>query len=109
MIRTKIEAAKSVAGGATATTKDIDLAQFYKFTVLVVPNAPHIFGVAVNWDADICSGAGKVQDIVLPVPVASHGNFLSHVVESKADIIALEITNGDGVAHTYDVYIHRIE
>lgn len=108
MFRSKIAAAKNIAGNSVSSTIDIDLAQSYKFTILVIPNAPHIFGVAVNWDTDLCSGSGKVQDVVLPVPVASHGNFLSQIIESKADIAAFEITNGDGAAHTYDIYIHRI-
>lgn len=106
--RDKIADATPILAGATAVTKSVDISQFGKFSVLVIPDAAHIFSVALDLAVDLCNGAGKVQDVVLPIPLESHGNFLSPVIESRADIMALEITNGSAAPHTYDVYVYRM-
>ena len=105
--RLTLETEKTVAGSQAGTTASFDLEQCRKFSVLIKPNAAHTFSAKVNWAADICSGAGKVQDTA--ISSANQGNVVSAVIESKADIAAIEITNGDTSEHTYAVYIHRVE
>lgn len=108
LARLQLESAKSIAASTAANTKNVDLLPCRKFNLIVVPNATHTYGVKVNWASDILTGAGKVQEVV--IASASQGNIVSALVECKADIASFEITNGDaGGAHTYDVYINRVE
>lgn len=106
--RLKLETAKSIAASTAANTKNFDLTQCRRLTVLIVPNAAHTFSAKLNWAIDICSGAGKVQESI--IASASQGNVISAVIDAKADIACVEITNGDaGGAHTYAVYVHRLD
>jgi hypothetical protein len=105
--RKQLADGKSVAKSAAANTIDFDMGGFRKFSVLVIPDATHSYGVKANWASDICEGDGKVQTEV--IASASQGNIVSAIFESKSDIVSLEIANGDGSdPHTYDVYIFRM-
>ena len=98
----------SVAKSGTGNTNVIDLEPCRKFSVTVVPDTTHTYGVKVNWAPDILSGDGKVQEQV--IASASQGNIVSALLECKADQCLFEIANGDaGNDHTYDVYVHRME
>ena len=106
--RYQVESDKSIAKSTAANTRNVDLEPCRKFSITVVPDTAHTYGVKVNWAPDILTGDGKVQDAA--ITSASQGNIVSAVVECKADLASFEITNGDTeAAHTYDVYIHRIE
>jgi hypothetical protein len=108
LARFQVENDKSVAASQTANTKEVDLEPCRKFSLLVVPNATHTYGVKVNFAPDIATGVASMQEVV--IPSASQGNVVSAIIECKADVCSFAITNGDGgAAHTYDVYIHRIE
>lgn len=106
--RLKLETLKSIAASTAANTKEVDLLPCRKYTLLVVPNATHTYGVKVNQLADVLTGEGKLQEVV--ITSGSQGSVVSAVIEAKTDLVSFEITNGDaGGAHTYDVYINRIE
>lgn len=107
LARLQLENDKSVGASAVANTKDVDLLPCRRFNLIVVPNTTHTFGVKVNWASDILTGDGKVQEAV--IASASQGNIVSAIVDCKADIASFEIANGDTAAHTYDVYVNRIE
>ena len=107
LARYQVENDKSVAAAQTANTKPVNLEPCRKFSLLVIPNAAHTFGVKVNWASDIVEGVAGMQEVV--IASASQGNIVSAVIECKSDLCSFAITNGDAGAHTYDVYIHRIE
>ena len=108
LARLQLESTKSIAASTAANTKPVDLCPCRKYTVLVVPNASHAYGVKVNQSSDILTGAGKLQEVV--IASASQGTVLSAIIEAKTDQVSFEITNGDaGGAHTYDVHICRVE
>lgn len=105
--RKQLEDGKSIAASTAANTIDFDMGGFRKFSVLVMPDATHSYGVKANWASDTCAGDGKIQEEV--IAAASQGNKVSALFEAKTDIVSLEIANGDGGgAHTYDVYIFRM-
>lgn len=105
MKRIQISDSLSVAAGAAVETKNFDLEQYRKLSVMVIPNATHIFSVKINWANDITGGA--VQESV--ISSASQGDVISSLIDAKADLASVEITNGDSAAHTYDVYVFAQE
>lgn len=108
LARVQLETAKAIAASTAANTKQADLLPCRKYALLVVPNATHTFGVKVNQLADVLTGAAQLQEVV--ITSGSQGKVLSAIIEAKTDLVSFEITNGDaGGAHTYDVYVNRIE
>jgi len=107
MKKVVLESAVSVSGSASKTTKNFDLEQFRKFSVLVIPDDTHTFSVSVNWAPDVTGTTNKVQETA--IASASQANVISALLDAKADLASLDISNGDSDAHTYDVYVYGQE
>lgn len=100
-----LENSKEITAGATSQTKDIDMEQFTKLTVLVAADTAHTFGAKIVWSKDVAGDDAPEDTAILS---ASQTVALSSVIDGKSSIATIEITNGDSADHTYDVYIYRI-
>ena len=107
MKRIQISDSLSATAGAAVNTKNFDLEQYRKLSIMVVPDDTHVFSAKITWASDITGSANMVQDSV--ISSASQGNVISSLIDAKADLASIEITNGDSVAHTYNVYVFAQE
>lgn len=103
MKKVVLESALSVSGSSSKATKNFDLEPYRKFSVLVVPDDTHTFSAKVNWAPDVTGSTDVVQDEA--IASASQTNVISSVLDAKADLACVEISNGDTGAHTYAVYV----